>query len=231
MKASRIVLAPLVLTAACSLNQFRGPAQVQVPVETCAEKALIDDCEDADDQILPRQGRDGFFYTFADKAGSTVSPSETAFQMAAGGPKGSTHAVRLKGQVANGAEVYVGAGLEFKQSGTYDASTFKGVAFSAKAQAGAQTHVRFMVADVNTDPKGKVCTACNNDFGVAFKPTDEWVRYEVPFADLKQETGWGAPRPPAVDTARLTGLKWQVSAPGAKIDLWLDDVAFIGCPQ
>jgi hypothetical protein len=224
----RLVFAPLALTAACSLDQFRGPAQVSV--NTCDEKALIDDCEDGDDQILTREGRGGFFYTFADKTGSTVAPSENAFQMATGGPGASTHAVHLTGKVAASGEVYLGAGLDFTQAGTYDASKFKGVAFSAKVAEGTESHVRFMVGDVNTDPKGKICTACNNDFGLGFKSTNEWVRYEVPFADLKQETGWGAPRPPAVDPAHLTGLKWQVSAPNAKIDLWLDDVAFMGCP-
>jgi hypothetical protein len=175
------------------------PRAAQVSVNTCDEKALIDDCEDGDDQILTREGRGGFFYTFADKAGSTVSPSETAFQMATGGPSGSTHAVHLAGKVAGSGEVYVGTGLDFTQAGTYDASRFKGVAFSAKVAGGTESHVRFMVGDVNTDPKGKICTACNNDFGVGSSPTNEWVRYEVPFSDLKQETVGARPaRPPSI---------------------------------
>jgi hypothetical protein len=228
--ASFMMLTPL-LPAACSLDQFRGPRQVTV--NTCEEKALIEDGEDGDDQVLLREGRNGYLYTFVDKAGSTVSPPETGFQMAEGGAEGSKRAIHLTGHVAPKGEVYVGAGLDFKESSdSYDASQYKGISFSAKVRAGTEPHVRFMVGDVNTDPKGKICTACNNDFGITFKSTDEWVRYEVTFPELKQESGWGAPRPPAVDPARVMGVKWQVSVPNAELDLWVDDVAFIGgCPS
>jgi len=220
---------PVLPMAACSLDQFRGP--MQVTVNTCEEKAHIEDGEDGDDQILLREGRNGYLYTFVDKDGSTVSPPETGFQMAEGGAEGSTHAIHMSGHVAAKGEVYVGVGFDFKQSpDPYDASQYRGLSFSAKVKAGTEPHVRFMVGDVNTDPKGKICTACNNDFGITFKSTNEWVRYEVTFPELKQESGWGAPRPLAIDPSRLMGIKWQVSVPNSDLDVWLDDVAFIGCP-
>jgi hypothetical protein len=216
------------LLGGCSLNQFRGPRQVAV--EGCGDQALIEDAEDGDDQILLREGRGGYLYTFADKTGTTVLPPESAFAVEAGGTPGSRYAVHVSGHLASG-DVYAGIGFDFTQgSESYDASHYGGIGFAAKINAGAEPHVRFMVADVNTDPKGKVCTKCDNDFGIPFKPTGEWTRYEVPFAELKQEAGWGSPRPPAIDTAKLMGAKWQFSAPNANFDLWLDDVMFLGCP-
>lgn len=235
MRSPRVVFASLMsLTAmpmaACSLDQFRGPPQVTVT--TCEEKALIEDGEDGDDQILLREGRNGYLYTFADKAGSTVLPAETGFRMAEGGAEGSTHSIHLTGHVASKGEVYVGVGFDLKESSDgYDASQYKGLSFSAKVKAGTEPHVRFMVGDVNTDPKGKICTACNNDFGITFKATNEWVRYQVTYPELKQEAGWGAPHPPAIDPARLMSVQWQVSVPNSDLDLWLDDIAFIGCPS
>jgi hypothetical protein len=236
MNASRFVTATSIAAAltgggsmiGCSLNQFRGPRQLEV--DTCEDKALIDDAEDGDDQILLREGRGGYFYTFADKAGSTVLPGENAFAPEAGGPGGSTHAIHVTGRLARSGEVYVGTGFDFKQaSDPYDASRFTGLSFAARVKTGSEPHVRLLIADVNTDPKGKICKACDNDFGVAFKPADQWARYEVAFSELKQEVGWGSPRPPAVDPSKLMGVKWQVSVPDANVDLWLDDIGFMGC--
>jgi hypothetical protein len=75
-----------------------------------------------------------------------------------------------------------------------------------------------------------VCTDCYNDFGITFEVGEEWVRYEAPFAELVQEGGWGAPRPPAIDATKLYGVQWQVTTAGASLDLQLDDVTFLGCP-
>jgi hypothetical protein len=87
--------------------------------------------------------------------------------------------------------------------------------------------VRLGVADAKTDPAGGVCSECDNDFGVTFDLSEDWTRYEVSFADLKQEGGWGAPRPEAVDPAHLFGMKWQVTTPGGEFDVWIDQIAFL----
>ena len=84
--------------------------------------------------------------------------------------------------------------------------------------------------DANTDPSGKVCTDCYNDFGVNFEVPEEWTRFNVKFEDLKQEDGWGAPRPPNSANDKLFGLQWQVSTPKGEFDIWIDDIKF-ECPQ
>lgn len=224
------MLAAACLIGGCSLNQFRGPRQEEV--HTCAEKALIENAEDQDDQIMLREGRGGYLYTYHDTAGSKIQPGENNFKMEAGGAPGSKYAIHVRGKTGSGGEIYAGVGFDFKSTPeTYDASMYKGVAFNARIKAGTESHFRFKVGDVNTDVKGKICKECDNDFGTPFKPTDEWTRYEVLFADLKQEAGWGQPRPPAVEPAKVMGVKWQIVTPNAAFDLWIDDVSFVGCPQ
>src|SRR5258708_3873105 len=125
MRSPRMVFASLMILtgmplAACSLDPFRGPRQATV--NTCGDQALIEDGEDGDDQILLREGRNGYVYTFVDKEGSTVSPPENGFQMAEGGAEGTTHSIHLTGHVASKGEVYVGVGLDLKESSDpYDA--------------------------------------------------------------------------------------------------------------
>ena len=62
---------------------------------------------------------------------------------------------------------------------------------------------------------------------MSFEVTEEWTRYVVSFADLKQEGGWGAPRPEAIDKSKIYGLKWQVSTPGTEFDVSIDQVSFV----
>src|SRR4051794_12612842 len=59
----------------------------------CGPAGLIDDGEDGNNQTLPVGGRGGYWYTFLDKAGSTVTPMAGeqggTFAMAEGGANGS----------------------------------------------------------------------------------------------------------------------------------------------
>lgn len=153
----------------------------------------------------------GDAYTYADELGSTVSGD----------------GAHVTGKLAASGEVFAGVGLDF--AAPVDASRHRGIAFLARRGPGAAAHVRLKVPDVNTDPDGGVCTDCYNDFGISFQVTEEWTRYEAPFADLVQETGWGVPRPPAIDTTKLHGVQWQVAVAGADLDLQLDQVEFLGC--
>jgi endoglucanase len=45
-----------------------------------------------------------------------------------------------------------------------------------------------------------------------------------------QEQGWGKPHPSHINPAKLYAMQWQVSVPGADYDVWVDDIAFVGCP-
>jgi endoglucanase len=113
--------------------------------------------------------------------------------------------------------------------GPYDASAYQGISFWAKVGPDGARKVRLKLPDANTDPDGKVCTECFNDFGVDLELSTKWEQYVVPFSQMQQLPGWGAPRPTGPDVSKLFGLQWQVNAPGAKVDLWVDDIQFTGC--
>ncbi len=193
---------------------------------------MIDDAEDRNDQVLVRERRGGYIYTFVDTAGSTVQPGATGFKMDKPGANGSRYAMHVQGKLASSGETYAGVGLDLRNPRTgYDASKYKGISFLAKSGGGGVAHVAFSIPDVNTDPDGKVCTECFNNFGIGVDLTEEWTRFEVPFTELKQQAGWGTPRPDAIDVRKLISLQWQVTAPGSSFDFWIDDVSFIGgCP-
>jgi endoglucanase len=220
------------LATGCSLEQFRkDPVQPVAVADTCETRAMVDDAEDRNDQILVRQGRGGYIYTYLDKAGSTITPDASTFKMARGGAHGSKYAARIQGKLATSGETFAGMGMDLRYPRRpYDASRYKGVSFLAKVSKGTSPFVRFKMPDANTDPDAKQCTECYNDFGIGVELSEEWTRYEVAFSELKQESGWGNPRPPNVDAKKLMSLQWQVSAPGTAFDIWIDDVSFIGCP-
>jgi endoglucanase len=194
----------------------------------------LDDGEDGNNQILASGGRGGYWYTYADKAGSTIVPpagdAGGMFSMNEGGAHGSALAARMQGKVGRAAIVYVGMGFSFVDpKGPYDASHFRGIAFFAKAGEKSTTSVRVKVPDVNTDKDGKVCTECYNDFGADLNLTTAWKRYVVPFASMSQLAGWGAPHTPAIEASKLYGVQWQVASPGATYDIWIDDPELVGC--
>jgi endoglucanase len=196
----------------------------------CPPDGVIDDSEDGNNNVSLKKGRNGYWYTFLDKAGSTITPANgVAFPMAAGGANGSTHAAHASGKIGGGAIVYAGMGLNFVDpKGVYDASAYKGVSFFAKAAAPIK--IRLKVPDGDTDPDGKVCTECFNDFGQDIDLTTAWTKYVVTFASMSQLAGWGAPHPSSIDSSKLFGLQFQVNSPGADYDIWVDDIEFTGCP-
>jgi endoglucanase len=194
----------------------------------------LDDGEDGNNQILPIDGRGGYWYTYADKAGSTIAPpagdTGGTFTMTEGGAHGSAMAARMQGKVGRANIVYVGIGFSFVDpKGAYDASRYQGIAFWAKAGDKSASGIRVKVPDLNTDKDGKVCTECYNDFGADLHLTPVWKRYVVPFASMTQLAGWGAPHTPAIETKKLFGVQWQVATPGAAYDIWIDDPELVGC--
>ena len=151
--------------------------------------------------------------------------------MSRGGASGSALAAHASGKIGGGTIVYAGMGFNFiDPKGAYNASAYKGISFWAKVGEGSTTKVRLKVPDANTDPDGKVCTDCFNDFGSDLELTTTWTKYTIPFNTMAQLPGWGAPHPAGVDPARLYGIQWQVNSPGATYDVWVDDIAFTGCP-
>ena len=84
-------------------------AELQSPQEAskaCGPEGLIDDMEDNNNQVMLRGGRNGYWYTFVDDAGSTVTPEAGAkggtFTQSEGGTKGSAYAARFHGTIGTG---------------------------------------------------------------------------------------------------------------------------------
>jgi endoglucanase len=195
---------------------------------------LISDGENNSNQIADIENRGGYWYTFVDEAGSSVVPEAGknggTFQMTPGGANGSKLAAHMTGTVGTGAKVFVGMGFNFVDpKGQYDASRYQGISFWAKKGPGSADKAKLKVPDVATDPDGKVCQDCFNDFGLDLTLSDEWTQYTIPFTAMKQDKTWGSPHPDGIDPSRLYGLQFQFNQAGAAFDMWLDEVEFTGC--
>jgi endoglucanase len=198
----------------------------------CGPEALIEDGENNDNQVIVQDGRAGYIYTYMDPEGTTITPKAGSdggvFAMSGGGFE-SAYAMRMNGTIANAKIVYAGMGLNMTDpKDMYDATKYKGVSFYAKRGPGTTNTVRVKMPDVNTDPDGQTCGNCYNDFGVDIKLTEEWQKYTIPFKKLKQEAGWGSPRPGGLAVDKVFALQFQVKQPGA-YDVWVDNMAFTGC--
>ena len=199
-----------------------------------ASEGMISDGEANSNQVNPVKGRGGYWYTFVDNNGSTITPTAGSqggtFAMSPGGANGSKFAAHMTGQVGTADTVYAGMAFNFVDpKGTYDATAYKGISFWAKKGPGSTANVRLKVPDTNTDPEGKVCKECFNDFGMDLTLTDEWTQYVVPYIGMTQLKGWGSPRMPGIDSSQIYGVQFQVNDKGAAYDVWVDDIEFTGC--
>lgn len=208
----------------------RVTAVKSVNAGECPASGLIDDAEDGDGRVLSADKRGGYWYTYTDKVGTTITPTGS-FSMAPGGAEGSKFAAHMSGKLAASGIVYAGMGFSFADPrAAYDVSCCKGVRFWAKKSGAGSGGVRVKVGDANTTPDGGVCRDCYNDFGAELKFTDSWQKYELTFADLKQEFGWGNTFS-ALDVAHLYQLQWQVRDSGADFDISIDKVELTGCAK
>jgi endoglucanase len=201
-------------------------------LKSCGPEALIDDFEDNNNQVQVVEGRGGYMYTFVDKTGSTVWPEAGdnggTFTPSPGGNNGSKFAANFKGQLGTAEVVFGAMGINFQDpKGPYDATKYAGIMFYAKRGADSVAKVRVKIPDKNTDPEGGVCSECFNDFGVNLNLTEQWTRYVLPFKDMKQMEGWGAPHKPHIDASTITAIQFQANTQGAAYDMWIDDVAFV----
>jgi endoglucanase len=233
--ASRVLLILLggvsALTTACTPFGTRAPSDRPPSYKECGTPdAVIDDFEDNNNQISITDDRGGYWYTYADKLGSTVWPEQGdnggTFTPSEGG-NGSKYAVNMKGKLAPAAIVYAAMGLNFRDpKEAFDASKYEGITFFAKRGAGTGK-LMVKLPDGSTDPDGAVCSACFNDFGAEITVGEQWKRFVLPFHDMKQEPSWGAPRRPHIDHSKLYAIHFEAKASGADFDFWVDDIAFV----
>jgi len=217
---------------ACRVNPTSPDMENTAEGKACPPEARLEDGEDGNNQVLVQDGRSGYIYTYADPSGTSITPAGGGvFTMSPGGANGSQYALHMSGQLGGGSLVFAAMGMNFADpKGPYDASKYQGISFYAKKGPGTTSKLIIKVADKNTDPDGGVCAACSNDFGMALSLSEEWQRYIVPFKALRQESGWGNPRPRSVDTSAVFAVQFQVKEKGKAFDVWVDDLAFTGCP-
>jgi endoglucanase len=229
--AARVLCAGV--ASACLLNgcitsapgDYGVSAEVRELKLSDCPNGTIDDAEDQNSQITLGGSDAGYWFTFKDEVGSTIEPSGD-FKMSEGGAEGSKYAAHMKGKMAAaGNSIYVGMGFQFANpKGLYDVGKAQGIRFWAKGPG----RVRFKTPDVNTEPSGDRCTSCYNDFGVDLQLSDKWERYTVPFSAMRQQDGWGD-RAPSVSKDKLFAAQWQFGTPGADYDIWIDNIALVGC--
>jgi hypothetical protein len=119
-------------------------------------------------------------------------------------------------------------GFNFIGKGPYDASKYVGIGFKARTGASAARSVRFNVGDINTHQTGNICQTCWNHFGKVLALTPEWKEYRILFTDLRQEDGWGNPRPAAITPSKLINGEFKFG-PGQTVDFWVDDLYLLAC--
>lgn len=235
-QASRGVLTLVTFGAACAIvssDQSSTTPRGSTEAIACTRSAVIEDGENNDHQVIVHAERNGYIYTF--RGGNTqVEPTAGAdggvFTMSLGGANGSQHAARMHGTVGGEEGAFAGLGFNFTEpQAGFDASKYEGISFFARRGADSSGSVRLKVPDRATFPEAGECTECFNDFGADLELSEEWQHYVFRFEDLAQLPGWGAPRPASVDAAALYGVQFQVAGAGAKFDIWIDDLAFVGC--
>jgi endoglucanase len=227
-----LVLAGAAVTAgAACVKPGSTASSKEGALKECGPEGLIDDFEDNNNQGAVVEDRGGYWYTYADKEGTTVWPEEGekggTFTPSAGGYN-SKYAANFKGKIATASVVFGAVGMNFLDpKGMYDGTKFAGFTFFIKRGANSTGKLRVKIPDVNTDPEGQTCSACFNDFGVDLNVGEAWQRVTIPFKDMKQEPEWGAPRRPHMDSSKMFALQWQTKAAGQEYDFWIDNIAFI----
>ncbi len=196
-----------------------------------APNAMIDDLEDGDPVIANLEGRVGAWYTYNDaSAGASQSPAAGAmFTPTAGGASGSAFHANTTG--SGFAEWGAGMGLDLNNpgdgmggagiKGTYDASGYGGIAFSARGNAAVRVKLQ-VEAIVPTAEGGTCADMCDDAHGATIQLTGDWVQYSVTFAEAAQE-GWGTVA--SFDAATLMGLQFQSPA-NTQFEIAIDSVGF-----
>jgi hypothetical protein len=236
---SLTAMALALTTVAVSLSGCIMPGQkpalgnASAALGSCGPEGLVDDGEDNNNQGAVVDGRGGYWYTYADDSTAVVPEAgerNGTFTMSPGGANSSRFAANAHGQIGHGSVLFGGLGVSLLDPKTpYDASQYGGIAFWARKGAGTVGKIRLKVPDVNTDDEGAICKECFNAFGADITITESWQRFVIPFKKMRQEEGWGSPRPRSIAKNKLYGIQWQAAQPGANFDIWIDDVEFVGC--
>jgi predicted small secreted protein len=212
------------------------PRDVSFPVPEFDD--LIDDLDDGDNAIRQRGFRVGYWYTFNDRSpGGVQSPASDRFVPSPGGAGDSAHCARTTG--GGFSRWGAGMGLDLNNAlsdphdpvptnrGSFDASLFTGVVFSAKGN----TPLQFAIATEAVVPvewKGTCIETtanepvCDRPHEVTIALTPDWQTFAVPFAALIQP-GPGPILP--FEPSRSMAILFYAQ-PSPSFDIAVDDISF-----
>lgn len=199
---------------------------------SCKVVDVIEDGEDNNNQVMVKDGRNGYIYSFADTNGTKITPELGAtFPQTPGGAEGSAYAACAKGRVILASIAYAGLGFNLVDpEGAVDLSKFDGIAFRVRRGSDSTQRLRVKVPDVATNPSGGICTdKCFNDFGADLVMSEVWQQFMIPFSEMKQMSGWGDPRPPSIDKSKIYSLQFQVLEKDKNFEFCVDDISLIKC--
>jgi hypothetical protein len=199
---------------------------------------LIDDLEDKDNGVAKLGGRSGYWYTYLDAFGSTITPKPDATGASPLLPgntmcHGGMACVIISGTTAMQDEVakkypYAGVGFDFsnaKKPCTYNGSAYSGIKFWVRGDVAIT--IKLNTTKTSTADGGGTCIGdgCNGGYspgGIDVPLTGSWQQLDLPFNMLVQPT-WG--QVATFDKASLLSLQVQVP-PGQAFNIAIDDVTF-----
>jgi hypothetical protein len=171
------------------------PGCLSAPPVTSSVSGFENTCND----VAPVDGRDGVWFVYATGSTQTDPSPNEPFRVACDGAAGTCYANCIRGSLAGSG--YPTAGIAFtpvKDLKAYDASRYRGVAFFLYV-GGVSPSASFrlqvpLVADQDPAYGGSCTTGCFNTYmlPLPLNPSG-WMRYEVDFAQLAQQPGWGTP--------------------------------------
>ncbi len=201
---------------------------------------LIDDLEDKDNGVARVGGRTGYWYTYLDAFGSTVTPKPDAagtmpLMPGATMCHGGTACIMISGTTAAADEVakkypYAGVGFDFsnaKKPCIYNGSAYAGIKFWARGDV--PITIKLNTSATAKADGGGTCTGdlCNGGFspaGADVVLTAAWQQIDINFATAAPPA-WAAALAMHPDKANLVSLQVQVP-PGQTFSIALDDFTF-----
>jgi hypothetical protein len=194
-------------------------------LDPCSEPSVatgrapaIDDFEDGDDAVLPNERRQGFWRWARETDAKGTAPALLPIPRPNPTPDNRL-ALHIKGPRLSD----WGATIEFTfRPPCYDASTYGGVAFSARGPG--RIYVAPREVSVIPISEGGTCERdCHNPHVQKVDLDGRFRTYEVRFEELRQR---GFDKLP-LDSKRLNSMAFLVRAEDTPYDVWIDDVRFI----
>lgn len=222
-----------------SINAQQTPLDQAAPEEDtgpCAQASpasdlkLVEDFEDADNQLFKGFEREGWWYVAVDETNGQVSPTVGDFKATAL-PEGEAtlenkYALYGTAQGFKDWGVVWGTTMRWVNDGLecpFNASKFVGLKLRAKGKG----ELVLKIGNPLTVPgefEGKCKERCWDMHSKKIPLTDQWQTHVVRW-DRVQQGGWGGQA--KFDPERLLGLNFSVDGKDLPIEFWLDDIEFI----